>query len=162
VRILDDAAANAVLLAQSSKRAVLVVTSGLLNLLERIELEGVLAHELSHLRRGDAARAAGATRSAGLLASLWAGTPLFVLRLAGREREARADLAAVALTRYPPGLAAALEKLSTVPTRPAGLDAATARLTAPLWCAPLEEGVPNEPLAGALSLPERAALLHEL
>jgi heat shock protein HtpX len=162
VRILEDPAANAVLLAASSSRAVLIVTSGLLALLERIELEGVLAHELSHLRRGDAARAAGATRSAGLLAGFWGGTPLLVLRLAGREREARADLAAAALTRYPPGLAAALEKLAAAATRPAGLDAVTARLTAPLWCAPLEEGVPHEPLAGALSLTERAALLHEL
>jgi len=162
VRILDDKAANALLLSSPSRGGILVVTSGLLELLERIELEGVLAHELSHLRRGDVARAAAATRGAGLLARVWAGTPLLVLRLAGRERESRADLAAAALTRYPPGLAAALDKLADVATRPAGLDLATARLTAPLWCAPLVEGVPRQPVAGALSLSERAALLNEL
>ncbi len=62
VRVLDDDAANALLLATSRRRAVLVVTEGLLKLLERVELEGVLAHELAHLRRGDAAVAALATR----------------------------------------------------------------------------------------------------
>lgn len=162
VRVLDDKAANALLLQVAPGRAVLVVTTGLLGLLERVELEGVLAHELSHLRRGDAAVAATATRATGLLAVLWGGTGVAVLRLCGREREARADLAAASLTRYPPGLAAALDKLTRVPTRPSSLDTVTARLTGPLWCAPLVEAAPRRALAGALSLSERAAMLNEL
>ena len=162
VRVLEDPAANAVLLGAHPEDAVLVVTSGLLDQLDRIELEGVLAHELSHLRRGDAVVAARAMHAAGLLAVVWASTGQLVRRLAGADREARADEAAAALTRYPPGLAAALEKLSRVATRPAGLDPVTARLSAPLWCAPLEEAATPRPLAGTLELPERVALLHEL
>ncbi len=162
VRVLEDEAANAVVLGSSHEHAVLVVTSGLVAALDRIELEGVLAHELAHLRRGDTAVAADATRAMALLARIWSQTPLVVMRLAGATREAGADLAAVRVTRYPPGLGAALDKLATRPTRPAALDPVTARLTAPLWCAPLAEGQPPTPVRGALAVAERAAMLHEL
>ncbi len=162
MRVLGSDAANAVLLAPGRRDAVLIVTQGLLDRLERVELEGVLAHELSHLRRGDAGLASVATRAAGLPATVSARATSAVLRLAGPDREPRADLAAASLTRYPPGLAAALDKLAGAPTRPDGLDPVAVRLTAPLWCAPLAEAVPARPLAGALSLPERAAMLNEL
>jgi heat shock protein HtpX len=162
LRVLEDPAANAVLLGRRPHDAVLVVTSGLLRLLDRMELEAVVAHELSHAKRGDLAAATAAMRAVSLLAWTSPRAALAVLRLAGPTREALADQAAVRVTRYPPALASALDKLAEVPTRPASLSASSARLTGPLWCAPLEEARPTRPMLGVLDLPERASALREL
>ncbi len=163
IAILDDPAPNAVALGPDGERAVLVVTSGLLSLLDRIELEGVVTHELAHVRRGDLVLAASATRALGLAAALSPAAARAVLRLAGPERESRADLRAAGVTRYPPGLSAALEKLAGAPSvRPAGLDTATARLTAALWCAGLDEARSGPARRGVLGAGERAAGLREL
>ena len=53
VYIVDDPAPNAFAFGRSPKRAGVAVTSGLLNLMSRRELEGVLAHEMSHIRNRD-------------------------------------------------------------------------------------------------------------
>lgn len=107
VRLVDDPAANVCTIGMG-RDATLVVTSGLLDRLERIELEGVLAHELAHLRSAD-------TRSATMAVTLGLVAPDLAARFAGERREATADAAAVTLTRYPPGLLAALEKLAAGP-----------------------------------------------
>lgn len=163
LRVIDDPAPNAIALGSSPSRTVLACTTGLLDLLDRMELEGLLAHELTHVKRGDVARAASATRSLGLFAALAGGPARLLGRLAGTERESLADLQAVGVTRYPPGLASALEKIAAAPSvRPAGLDRTTARLTAALWCAPLEECRAASSRSGALTVAERAAALREL
>ncbi len=163
LRLIDDVAPNAIILGRDAERAALVCTTGLLDLLDRMELEAVVAHELAHVKRGDLRVAARATAALGLAAVLVPGSGEVVMRAAGREREALADLAGVRLTRYPPGLVAALEKIGAAPTvRPAGIGSSVARLTACLWFAPLVEGAPPEGTAGVLDLQLRAAALHEL
>jgi heat shock protein HtpX len=130
VFVLSAAAPNALTLGRDARHARLIVTDGVLEHLSRIELEGVVAHELSHIRAGDIRTA---TLGAGLLAPLlFLGRPATgAMRwLVGSERETLADLRAVSLTRYPPGLAAALEAMAgargELPAPPA-LD--------PLWTA---------------------------
>jgi len=53
IYIIDDTAPNAFATGRGPKQAVICVTSGLLQKLEKIELEGVLAHELSHIKNYD-------------------------------------------------------------------------------------------------------------
>lgn len=99
--------------------ATLVVTTGLIEQLTRVELEGVVAHELAHIKQLDIAPAT-------LIAGLGHSVAGPILRaVLGREkdpsalgREPCADLDGVRLTRYPPGLIAALEKLDAAGTHP--------------------------------------------
>ncbi|MES2994734.1 MAG: M48 family metallopeptidase [Patescibacteria group bacterium] len=51
--VIDDAAPNAFATGRDEKHAVVVATTGLLNILDRTELEGVIAHELSHVKNKD-------------------------------------------------------------------------------------------------------------
>ena len=53
IYIIDDPAPNAFATGRDQKHAAVAVTSGLLQRLEDLELEGVLAHELSHIRNAD-------------------------------------------------------------------------------------------------------------
>jgi heat shock protein HtpX len=89
--------------------ASVVVTSGLLTALNRVELEGVLAHELAHVQSGGAR-----------LATLGVALPPLRRLAAPRRRELDADEGGAGLTRYPPGLAAALAKLAAAGRPPGG------------------------------------------
>ena len=51
--MVDDAAPNAAAVGRTPKHSGLIVTTGLLERLRRIELEGVLAHELTRVRSGE-------------------------------------------------------------------------------------------------------------
>jgi len=108
---------NSLTLGRDARHGALIVTEGLLTKLSRIELEGVLAHELSHLMAGDTIQPTLA------LALCGSAAPGVSARLAVRgvrpSREAAADLAGVALTRYPPGLLGALERVQADPEPPA-------------------------------------------
>jgi heat shock protein HtpX len=53
VYVINDSAPNAFATGRDKKHAVIVVTSGLLNILDKSELEGVIAHELSHIGNRD-------------------------------------------------------------------------------------------------------------
>lgn len=101
--VLDDPARNAMALGRDHHHAAIAVTTGLLGDLERIELEAVLAHELARIRRLDIGPATAA-------AVLW-GAPGIRQRVVGHGREVDADSDACGITRYPPGLIAALEKV---------------------------------------------------
>ena len=84
-------------------------------------------------------------------------------RIAGTDREALADLAAVGVTRYPPGLISALEKIAAAPTRrPACLPRGVPELTARLWLAPFDQALAEPERRGDLDLSERIDLLREL
>ncbi len=141
--LIEDPAPNAFATGRNTRHAVVAVTSGLLDLLDRNELEGVIAHELSHIRHYDILISTVAVVFVGILSMLarmvlhsrgnsrerGGGTvhlivmlviiillPLVgtLLRLAlSRKREYYADFGAVLLTRYPEGLASALKKIAS-------------------------------------------------
>ena len=146
LHVVEDEAPNTLAVGRDPRHAALVVTTGLLDKLTRIELEGVLAHELSHVKSHDTAVA---TLAAVLLGRVAPGRVPSAL---GRRREAVADVTGVALTRYPPGLISALEKLRDDPT----VLRSTDRAVAHLWIeTPLAE--PPDP-----PLDERIQALREL
>jgi heat shock protein HtpX len=102
--VVDSDTANAFSIGRDPEQGALVVTSGLLAGLNRVELEGVLAHELNHIWSWGA-------RLATLGVAL--GRVPGLLRLvAPPRREFDADEAGARLTRYPPGLVSALKKLA--------------------------------------------------
>ena len=146
IYIIDDTAPNAFATGRDPEHAVVAVTSGLLQKLDRSELEGVIAHELSHIGNRDILLATVVVVLVGIVAlladffrySLWFGggnrdnrgggwivivaillsilAPLFamLIQLAiSRKREFLADADGALLTRYPEGLASALQKIST-------------------------------------------------
>lgn len=151
--VVQDPGLNALTMGRSPRHAVLVVTSGLLEQLSRIELEAVLAHEVSHIRSDDIltatvavglfgllGRPARAAAGTGLAATL-ASVLLPVSALAGLglhlsvdpHREEVADNFGVHLTRYPPAMVSALEKMQRTGTFVAAGAASPA--TAHLWLA---------------------------
>jgi heat shock protein HtpX len=147
--VVEDPAPNAFATGRNPEHAAIAVTTGLLEKMNRVELEGVLAHELSHIKNYDilvttiAVVAVGAIAliaDIGLRFAFWGGmrdrrdsnnSPLggiiAILALAlivlapfagylmqfamSRNREYLADASGVQLTRYPPGLISALQKL---------------------------------------------------
>lgn len=145
--LVDDPSPNAFATGRDPKHGVVCVTTGLRQKLNRTELEGVIAHEMSHIGNFDTRLMAIVTILVGLVAlladwfmrSLWWGRGerdnenrsegIFVLagiilaifspiiatliQLAiSRRREFLADANGAYLTRYPEGLASALEKIS--------------------------------------------------
>jgi len=138
LRVLTDPSVNAIAIGRRHDEAAIVVTAGLLGVLDRIELEAVIAHELAHIKRLDIATTA--------LAS--SGVARVLLRLGGRrcrlwfeeaDREIRADLAAVATTRYPPGMIAALERICQIAdSRPVSVPTGLLERTSRSWLVPLE------------------------
>lgn len=145
VYIVDDSAPNAFATGRDPEHAVVAVTTGLLSILEKRELEGVIAHELSHVGNRDMLVMTVAVVLAGFIAVLadffsrsllWGGgdsdrnrSPIFaILAIVGivlapiaaqlmqlavsRKREYLADASGALLTRYPEGLAMALQKIS--------------------------------------------------
>jgi heat shock protein HtpX len=146
IYIIEDSAPNAFATGRDPNHAVVAVTTGILQKLEKVELEGVIAHELSHVKNYDIRVMAIVTILVGLIAlaadffmrSLWfrgrdddrgnsgqifliIGVVLAILspiiatliQLAvSRRREFLADASGALLTRYPEGLARALEKIA--------------------------------------------------
>lgn len=126
VLVITDPARNAMAVARHD-RQTLVVTDGLLRDLERIELEGVVAELVVRLRSGDAERA---TVVAGLVGRLLLDSPVggmarplaagLLGRSLDRYRDVTADQQAVAITRFPPGLWAGLERIGAGQVLPNG------------------------------------------
>ena len=144
IYIINDTAPNAFATGRDPEHAVVAVTNGLLQKLNKSELEGVIAHELSHIGNRDILLATVVVVLVGVVAlladffrhSLWFGggrdnnrggwmmvvaillsilAPLFaiLIQLAiSRKREFLADADGALLTRYPEGLASALQKIS--------------------------------------------------
>ena len=117
-----EPALNALAVGRGTRTASLVVTSGLLEKLTRIELEGVLAHELTHVKAADTLVSTMAVATVGRVA------PGLVTKAVGGPRETLADVSGVSLTRYPPGLISALEKLRDDPAEVRSNDRAIAHL----------------------------------
>ncbi|MGA2520594.1 MAG: M48 family metalloprotease [Acidimicrobiales bacterium] len=156
ILVVDDTARQALAVGRSSATAVLVVTSGLLEALDPVLLEGVLAHELVHVKWGDIAPATVAAAVALPLARLVPVAGL-VHTLAGRGRELRTDRLAVSVTRYPPGLRDALALMAEGPaSRPTSPLAARGVGDATRWLWTV--ALPEDPGASAL----RSGLVDEL
>lgn len=156
VYVINDRAPNAFAVGRGPRNATLVVTSGLVEKLNRIELEGVLAHELSHVKNHDILPATLAVAVIGPLVRLVPPPAAagLVQRAVGSRRQTLADLNAVSCTRYPPGLIAALAKLRDENT----IVGSASRANAHLWLAP---AVPGHVDLGP-SLEDRIAALQEL
>ena len=128
--VLRDDAMNAAVLSRNGS-ATIAISSGLLDTLEPVELEGVVAELLVRLRSGDAEAATLAAAVfrlpvLGPLSALLTGpaASLGVDRLLDEGRDVLADIEAVALTRYPPGLLRALTKARSGDHRVNGVDPA--------------------------------------
>lgn len=152
--LVDDPAPNAFVTGRSPRRAALVVTTGLLDRANRVELEAVLAHHLSHVKTNDIAVSTLAASVLGRALSV-TGTRY---RVVDPERSAQADLAAVEMTRFPPGLIGALEK---VESDPATVTRAP-RASAHLWFVPPPDPGSSDGTARLPSLEDRLAVLREL
>jgi heat shock protein HtpX len=151
IYILDEAQPNAFATGRDKNHAAIAVTRGLLERLEKPELEGVISHELSHIgnrdtlletavvvlvgivvlitdffyrlaywERGERRERKGEGGSIffliALILSIFAPFLATLIKLAiSRKREFLADESGALLTRYPEGLARALEKISQDP-----------------------------------------------
>lgn len=149
IYIIEDAGMNAFATGRNPEHASVAITTGLLNNLEDTELEGVMAHELGHVKNYDIRVSMVAFALVGVVSllcdiflrmSFWgsnsrdnndnngtAGNVLFILSLVAlilapivavliqlaisRKREYLADATGALTTRYPEGLASALEKI---------------------------------------------------
>ena len=152
LRLVHDPAPNGISFGRDPGSATLVLTSGLVDGVDRIELEGVLAHELSHVKRLDVLTGSlTASPAVRLLDALSGGRASRYLL--GELREVEADLAAVSVTRYPPGLLSALDRVAAAAsTEPSGVPEELRRRTVGVWLAPFELG----------ELSERVDVLREL
>jgi heat shock protein HtpX len=116
VYLIDDPAPNALAVGRNPHDSVICVTRGLVNGMDREELQGVIAHEMAHIRSYDAwlATLVTATRlsrigsfPASVYQTLTRGTGV----LLSRESEYLADGAAVEFTRNPTALIRALQQI---------------------------------------------------
>lgn len=152
VLILSGSTMNALVVA-GREGARLVLTASLVEGLGRLELEGVLANLLGRVRDGSARYS---TTVVGLFGSSSRSRKLLAGRL-GKQRSVLSDLAAVDLTRYPPGLIAGLSAMVDTGTTIEGAPSALA----PLWFAPVE-ATSEISTVGPQTLPLRIAVLAEL
>ncbi len=153
--VVDSSVPNAMAVGRDPATASLVVTSGLDHSLSLVELEGVLAHELVHIKRHDTAVAAVAVlATASILPLIGTGRGSDrVHALVGKGREFSADQRAAGVVRYPPGIASALDAM----TGGAGIAAPwppgkgrVALLTRWLWVDPMAGAPAGEPMEGNL------------
>ena len=153
IYIIDDPALNAFATGRNPNKASVAITSGLLQKLNRDELQGVMAHEISHVKNRDVLLMAMCSVLLGTIVLLaWYGSRFLIFGGAGsrrsssskgggqgqiiilvvalvfmilapifaqliyfaisRKREYLADASSALYTRYPEGLASALEKLA--------------------------------------------------
>lgn len=148
--IINDSVPNAFATGRDHKHAVVAVTTGLINILDKTEMEGVIAHELSHIGNRDMLVSTVVVVLVGfitLLSDMFLRAQIFsgggnrersgggqvqgILMIVGlvlmilspiiatliqlsisRKREYLADASGALLTRYPEGLASALEKIN--------------------------------------------------
>jgi heat shock protein HtpX len=159
VYVIDDEAPNAFATGRDPAHASIVATRGLLDMMNRVELEAVLAHELAHVKNRDTLAMELAVTLVGFPATVLPFIGPVLQRAASPRREFYADLSGVQLTRYPPGLISALEKLKARRTALRSV----ARATEPVWIgSPLPDEGLNRLFATHPSLDERIRVLREL
>ena len=147
IYLIEDPSPNAFATGRNQKHSAIVLTSGLIKILDKPELEGVIGHELSHIKNRDTLLATVVVILVGIAAlisdwflriTFWfggesnndseEGALLFLAGIAAaiiapiaatliqlaisRKREFLADAGSAMITRYPEGLARALQKIS--------------------------------------------------
>ena len=147
IYVIEDPSPNAFATGRDKNHSVVAVTTGLLSIMNKTELEGVLAHEMSHIgnkdmllstvavvlvgfiailsdmmrrmaffggrRNNDEGEGGAILMIVGIVLSILAPIAATLIQLAiSRKREYLADASGALLTRYPEGLASALEKIS--------------------------------------------------
>lgn len=153
--VIDDPAPNAFATGRDPEHAVICCTTGLLKMMDRVELEGVIGHEMAHIKNFDirfmtlvavlvgavalmadwfwwSGRWGGFRRSSrdgggqaqliffavGVLLAILAPISAALVQAAiSRKREYLADASGAMLTRYPDGLASALDKIAADPNK---------------------------------------------
>jgi len=148
IYIINESQPNAFATGRNPEHGVIAVTKGLLGKLEKVELEGVIAHEMAHIGNKDALlqtlvvvlvgtvviltdfffrisfysrgnrrnKGAGIMSLVAIILAVLAPLLANLVKLAiSRKREFLADASGALLTRYPEGLARALEKISQDP-----------------------------------------------
>lgn len=163
IYVIDDASPNAFATGRDPQHAAVAVTTGLLQILNKRELEGVIAHEMSHIGNYDTLIMTITVVLVSVIAILsdfyfrmhWFGlgrnrdnrenggiialigiifmilVPIiatFINLAVSRKREYLADASGALLTRFPEGLAEALEKISADPHQLKRASTATAHL----------------------------------
>jgi Zn-dependent protease with chaperone function len=140
VLVVDSPVLNAMAIGRHPRTASLIVTSGLDASLSLVELEGVVAQELVHIKRHDTVRSGVAVAVVAPLALITSSGATRVHSLVGPGREFSADQRAVGVVRYPTGLGSALAKMAesagSSPQWPPGRGRVSA-LTRWLWINPL-------------------------
>jgi heat shock protein HtpX len=169
VYIMNDPAPNAFATGRDPEHAIVAATTGLLEIMDDSELQGVMAHELGHVQNYDirvSMIAFALVTSIGLLTDIFWRAQFFgndredrnggvlaifaiaaailaplianLLRLAiSRKREFLADATGALTTRYPEGLASALEKIGRYGSATKRQNTATAHL---FFANPLKKG----------------------
>lgn len=145
IYVIPDPAPNAFATGRDKNHAVVAATTGLLAIMNKTELEGVIAHELSHIGNRDMlvstvavvlvgfiaiisdmfirmaffsgrdndSKGGGVIMIIGIVLSILAPIIATLMQMAiSRNREYLADASGALLTRYPEGLASALEKIA--------------------------------------------------
>ena len=163
VCIIDDPAPNAFATGRDKDHAVVAVTTGILKILNKTEMEGVISHELSHIGNKDILLSTVVVVLVGFISIitdvflrslLWGGgrsrdneegggimiiigivlailAPIIATMIQfaiSRKREFLADASGALLTRYPEGLASALQKISAYERPMVYANTATAHL----------------------------------
>ena len=167
IYMMDEQAINAFATGRDKEHAVIAVTRGAMEKLNRSELEGVIAHELSHVgnrdillatvivvlvgfvslmshwflrfsflgggrrggRDGEGGQITAILAIVGVILAILSPLAAMLIQLAiSRKREFLADADGALLTRYPEGLASALEKIAADPTKLSVANNATAHL----------------------------------
>ncbi len=109
IDVIEDPSPNAFAIGRDTEHSVICVTQGLLDQMDREELQGVIGHEMAHIRNCD-------IRLTTMVTMMFGGFGVFSGRfisiLLSREREYLADATAVEFTRNPTALIRALEHIA--------------------------------------------------
>lgn len=191
VYIMDDPAPNAFATGRDPKHAIVCATTGILDIMDDKELEGVMAHELGHVknydirvsmyafalvsvisvladiimhafwfRGGDSDNRNGAFVLIGILAAIIAPIVALMIQMAiSRKREYLADATGALTTRYPEGLASALEKIGKYGSATQKQNSSTAHL---FFANPLKGGSLNNLFSTHPPVEDRVARLRNM
>lgn len=190
VYIMDDPAPNAFATGRDPKHAIVCATTGILEIMDDKELEGVMAHELGHVKnydirvsmyafalvsvisvladiimhafwfRGDSDNKNGIFLIVGILAAIIAPIVALMIQMAiSRRREYLADATGALTTRYPEGLASALEKIGQYGSATKKQNSSTAHL---FFANPLSGGSLNNLFSTHPPVEDRVARLRNM